>query len=192
MDVGANIGSYTLIASELSSNVIAIEPHPQTYKTLLKNIQINNRANVTAINMAVGNEAALVYLTDVKENSLNKISLKGTIPVECVTLEKIFQEYQVKRAILKIDVEGGELAVLEGLDDFIDDCWLIFIENGARIEIMNYFIKKSFIGPLHFHVNKGLILDYSQPGLKEDEIFVNNAFLKSLDDIGIVKSTFAY
>ncbi len=186
IDVGANIGSYTLIASELSLKVVAIEPHPNTYKILLKNIKNNDRKNVTAINMAVGNEAEQVYLTNLEENSLNKISSNGTIPVECITLDKIFHEHQLKQAILKIDVEGSELAVIKGLGHSIQDCQLIFVENGNRIEIVDYLKEKGLIGPLNFHVKRGAILNFSHEAVKEDEIFITQAFINELIEYGVI------
>ena len=41
LDVGANVGSYTIWAGELGADVIALEPAPDTYALLLENIDLN-------------------------------------------------------------------------------------------------------------------------------------------------------
>src|SRR5579862_4517451 len=52
-DIGANIGTYTLIASECAdSEVVSIEPHPQTFALLKRNVELNARKNVICLNLA--------------------------------------------------------------------------------------------------------------------------------------------
>src|SRR5437016_9206062 len=48
VDVGANIGTYTLVASEVpTARVISVEPHPGTFIQLVDNVRRNGRGNVT-------------------------------------------------------------------------------------------------------------------------------------------------
>ena len=54
VDVGANIGSYSLrIANYCKNKGVAIEAHPENFMALRRNIQINNFTNVKTINKAV-------------------------------------------------------------------------------------------------------------------------------------------
>ncbi|GAH51067.1 unnamed protein product, partial [marine sediment metagenome] len=52
-DVGANIGSYALIASEQAGRVVCFEPNPTAFRCLCENLSLNGRDNVNAINCAI-------------------------------------------------------------------------------------------------------------------------------------------
>ena len=59
VDIGANIGYYTLLAAELvgeKGKVFAFEPEPSNYDLLLRNVEINGYKNVTVVRKAVSNE----------------------------------------------------------------------------------------------------------------------------------------
>ena len=59
IDVGANIGYYSMLASRLvgpSGSVVAIEPSPTNFSELKRNIALNHALNIRAIDMAVGDE----------------------------------------------------------------------------------------------------------------------------------------
>src|SRR5438552_3530867 len=67
VDVGANIGTYTLVASEArAARVISIEPHPGTFTRLLENVRRNERSTVTCLNVALSDHDGSVRLTDVR------------------------------------------------------------------------------------------------------------------------------
>ncbi len=65
IDVGANIGGYTIRACRWA-NVVALEPAIENYNLLLENIKLNNCSNVKALNIAAGDEAGYftLYLPD--------------------------------------------------------------------------------------------------------------------------------
>ena len=66
VDVGANVGSYTLSAAkeykDKGVKIIAVEAHPDNYRALCRNIQINNFRNVKTINKAVSDHKGNVTL----------------------------------------------------------------------------------------------------------------------------------
>ncbi|MGI0048046.1 MAG: FkbM family methyltransferase, partial [Nitrososphaera sp.] len=68
VDVGANVGYYSLKKYDRTNNetirVIAIEAHPETFRALMKNIQINERASITAIQKAVSDHTGKVVMYD--------------------------------------------------------------------------------------------------------------------------------
>ncbi len=74
VDVGANIGTYTLVASEVpGARVISIEPHPATFAQLVENVKRNVRENVVCINVALSDRLGSVCLTDRPDSSVNRV-----------------------------------------------------------------------------------------------------------------------
>ncbi len=115
IDIGCNIGDLALAAYKkvgVGGEVIAIEPHPRTYKYLRSNIKINS-ANIVALNKAVGDSEGIAYITDKKSDDQNSISSEGGIPVDIVRLDDLFNEKN-RIKLIKIDVEGYEYQVILG------------------------------------------------------------------------------
>jgi FkbM family methyltransferase len=131
IDIGANIGYYTLIAAQLvgSGTVYAFEPEPDNYKILCKNIKINNYDNVVAIQQAVSNKKGrsefYIDKFDISGNSLsfatrldssNKSAEINSVWIETITLDDFFSRLSehVKIDIIKMNAEGAEGLVFEG------------------------------------------------------------------------------
>ena len=118
IDVGANAGSYTLLACAVAkARGLAFEPIPTTYKRLLENVRLNHLESiVTCLNMGVGADTGrALFIAD--EDTTNRVSLKeGSNPsqlsVELTTLDSELSS--MEPSIIKIDVEGYETPVLEG------------------------------------------------------------------------------
>lgn len=86
-DVGANIGAYTLLASESAKAVVyAFEPHPATFAMLKVNVELNHRENITLYNLALGQTESTVLLTNDPGGPENHIVPAGinTVAVRCV------------------------------------------------------------------------------------------------------------
>lgn len=125
VDVGANIGYCTLIMAGLagrSGKVFAFEPEPNNFELLIRNIKLNGYDNVDAIQKAVCNNDKSVDLfldeTSLAGHSLASIGKKH-IKVEGQSLDSFFAGYQRKINLVKIDVEGAELSVINGMDRII-------------------------------------------------------------------------
>ena len=118
VDVGANIGYYTLLASRLvgdEGRVFAFEPLPRQFEALTRNLEANSCANVVALNRAVGRESGQAFLTDEGESSY--LGNAG-VSVEVVSLDDFFAARGWPPiGLLKLDIEGGELAVLGGMTE---------------------------------------------------------------------------
>jgi FkbM family methyltransferase len=117
MDVGANIGSYTVLASGvIGAETICFEPIPTTYQHLLDNIYLNRLVDrVQALNVAVGSEDGEIEMM-ADQDTVNRVVSAGeysglTIKVPVVTVDKILAGRVPK--LIKIDVEGYETLVLE-------------------------------------------------------------------------------
>lgn len=115
VDVGANVGEVSIIASQRvgrGGRVFSFEPNPRIYRYLLGNLSLNHCANVMTFNEAVGAAPGAVRMSDEKWDDMNRIMESGSIEVPCSTLDARLGGSNV--ALLKIDVEGSELRVLEG------------------------------------------------------------------------------
>jgi FkbM family methyltransferase len=117
IDIGANIGSYTLLASnEVGAETIAIEPIPETYNKLEANIWLNNLENkVKTFNIGLGGEKGVLKFTRALD-TVNHVATENetdTIDVQTEKFDDIIN-FQ-KPTLIKIDVEGFETEVLNGM-----------------------------------------------------------------------------
>jgi FkbM family methyltransferase len=189
VDIGANIGSYTLIGSENSgAHVHAFEPHPSTFQLLRKNIELNQRSNVTLHNMALGSSEGEVFLTDRSGSSINHIvpgtcQPGGTVAVPCHRMDTLCQSAAITPQIVKIDVEGFEYDVLLGFGDVLSSVHVLMIEmNGladgrshGQQEIHSLLFSRGFTGPWMCRFNQRQLLPVKTL-VSEDSIYVSSAF----------------
>jgi FkbM family methyltransferase len=124
IDIGANIGSYTILSSShVGSKTIAIEPVPSTFSNLVTNISINQiEDRVKALNIALGSKKGLITFTS-SLDSVNHVAIdsdKDIINVNIETLDDILIGQEIP-VLLKIDVEGYETEVVKGARRIIND-----------------------------------------------------------------------
>lgn len=118
VDVGANVGSYTLLAcSVVGARGIAIEPVPGTYERLVANCRLNQLdERVQTLNAAVGERAGTVAFTTDADTMNHVIAGHDEAPhaisVKLLRLDDLLQ--QQAPLLIKIDVEGFETAVIQG------------------------------------------------------------------------------
>jgi len=112
LDAGAHVGFFTCKAAKHSKLVIAVEPHPEHFKLLQYNVQMNNLNNVILINKALANKSGHVMLLD---NGVGtRVSAHGTIKVESTTIDKLLDQLSLNLNVVKMDVEGSEASCLDG------------------------------------------------------------------------------
>jgi FkbM family methyltransferase len=116
VDVGANIGSYTILASAVcGAQSIAAEPDPDTMLWLKKNVAANRiEAIVVLIDAAIGSRSGSLQFTRGKDavNSVATESDPNTRMVQVRTLDELLASQNP--VLLKIDVEGYEPEVIAG------------------------------------------------------------------------------
>ena len=121
LDVGANAGSFavTIGRTRPGATVHAFEPVPRTFDILKANLARNGVANVRAHNSAVGNTAGAVVMTGaVTGSAVNYVLVGGGqgVTVPCAVLDQFLADHGIDTVdFLKIDVEGYEPKVLQGL-----------------------------------------------------------------------------
>jgi len=124
IDVGANIGYYTLIFAKLvgkTGKVIAFEPESKNFELLKKNVTINELTNVVLEQKVVSdkNERTKLFLANsgIVGHHINPTkNNENFIEVDSITLDDYLRENNLTHKInfLKIDVEGAEIKVLNG------------------------------------------------------------------------------
>jgi FkbM family methyltransferase len=135
VDIGANIGTFSLILSNYCKEVIAFEPLPKLYQQFQESIKLNNFTNITAHNSACGNEKTSLEIT-INETNLGGNTLLQHNNILAKTSKQIVQVDRLddvlfgqKVDVIKIDVEGYEYFVLLGAEKIITQYKpIIFIE----------------------------------------------------------------
>jgi FkbM family methyltransferase len=120
VDVGANQGIFTLLFSRLvgpGGRVVALEPAPALFAALDENCRINAAGNVTRLPAAAGASRGRGLLRCSRfnrgDNRLTGSANGSSVPVEVVPLDEILPAGPVN--LVKIDVQGHELAVVKGM-----------------------------------------------------------------------------
>ena len=153
IDIGANIGSYTVLAAaHIGATTLSFEPVPSTFSHLLNNIALNRIGNkVQAFNIALSAEKGSVSFTS-SLDTVNHVALNAEqdqIEVNTERLDDVLTE-QMSPLLIKIDVEGFEAEVLKGATNTLKNSNLraIIIElngSGARYGYEDQHIHQSLI-----------------------------------------------
>jgi FkbM family methyltransferase len=112
VDVGANIGYYTVLAAGRGANVEAFEPTEQTAAWIERSLRLNGR-QAEVHRAACGAEPGVVHFTTGLDIS-NHIVSDGGVEVPLVTLDEELSGAQPELAVLKVDAEGHDIEVLRG------------------------------------------------------------------------------
>lgn len=149
VDIGANIGLYTKYLSPFTKQVKAFEPVPFTFEMLSKNVRKFALKNVVLNQIAISStdgEATIEvpiqggarnYYRATLEQGNSDSSSEMKIKVPTKTIDSLFLNRIDEISFIKVDVEGHELSVLKGADDFLktSDCaWLIEIDGNPDDE----------------------------------------------------------
>ena len=138
VDVGANIGCYTLVAARLvgdAGKVIAFEPVKDIYDRLCFNIQLNKLGNVSAKKLAVYKESGTLtmHVSDRENMGMSSIFHHDTESgqterVEAIAMDDYMENAGIKKIkLIKIDIEGAELEALQGMQRILRDLRPIII-----------------------------------------------------------------
>jgi FkbM family methyltransferase len=128
IDIGANIGHYSLLASTLvgsDGKVVAIEAAQWIHTILDKHVSMNHRHNIRTVQVAAAAERGTLRLYPGHSGNIGKTTTIGhdgiSFEVQALPLPEIVREDEMRRArIIKIDVEGAELQVVRGMAPLLD------------------------------------------------------------------------
>jgi FkbM family methyltransferase len=123
LDIGANIGYYTLLFARLvgpEGRVISFEPDPQSFALLKRNVQANGYQNVDLKNLAVSNIDGELTLYRDRFNNLDHRIIKSddarrSVRVRVVRLDDLFLKENDPIHFIKMDIQGAEGLAVEGM-----------------------------------------------------------------------------
>jgi len=138
VDIGANVGIYSLYAAFLypSLSIIAIEPDVNNYIELLKNIKLNGFKNIIPMNLAIGGYNQTSFFknsSSMPGNSDGKLDKKEGRPLLSITIDYLFRIVS-KIDFLKIDIDGGEYDAVFGMEENLGKTESMLIEIDAADE----------------------------------------------------------
>jgi len=122
IDVGAHIGLFSLLASQYCTEgkIYAFEPIKENYKILESNVKLNNLSNIETQNCAISksNSKITIYQSDDESGHSKFIQTDNPVEVTSKSLNDFFKEKDLKKCgLLKLDCEGSEYEIIEGLED---------------------------------------------------------------------------
>lgn len=123
VDIGANVGHYTLLLAKLvgeGGRIIALEPIPDTFRLLSENVAFSSSRNITLINGAIYSECKEVGFTVPANNYYQShMSDNGEIRVMCFTLDSLIP-VDWSTDFIKIDAEGCDEIIIRDSKGFIE------------------------------------------------------------------------
>ena len=125
LDVGANIGNHALYMARSFREVHCFDPNPMAVAKLRRNVELNHAANITIHEVGLGSEdCELPFFvepgTNLGASHFVAEAGEGTISLPIRAGDAYLASKQIRNVdFVKIDVEGGELEVLRGLQETI-------------------------------------------------------------------------
>jgi FkbM family methyltransferase len=120
VDVGANVGYYTLMAAKHGAEVLSFEPIPEVFQILSDNLTVNNAfSNTIAQNLAVSDKLGTAHLEIPAGHTGAAFLSDEGIEVKTTTLDHYMAFFDDKRVLIKVDVEGAEPQVWRGMQQVL-------------------------------------------------------------------------
>ncbi len=154
IDIGAYIGTHTCYwAVVCGMNVLAFEPSSYSYSILEVNVDINNISEkVTAENLALSSAEGRGGIAQLGNGNLgHSILVPGQGDVRIRTLDSWMDEKldELEVRLIKIDVEGAELSVLEGMSETLEkNNAHLLVELAGDYEykrVAKYLLRKGYV-----------------------------------------------
>ena len=163
VDVGANIGYYSMLASSLQPNLAiwAFEPEPRNAALFMRNKALNNAENVhlTVAGLASENKQLPLYLSDSNfgdHQIYDRGETRDSVSIELLNGAQYLSKYIDEISVLKVDTQGAEFEVISGLMPLLKNS----INLQMVIEFWPFGLKKS---GAHGHQLLDLLIDLKFP-----------------------------
>jgi len=148
MDIGANIGIYSLLLAKIVGNkgkVYSFEPDPKNFKILKKNIGINKYKNIIPIKKAISNKTGKTKLFIAEFNKGDhriypSDEKRKFIEIETISLNDYSKNNKDKIKFIKMDIQGAEVLAFEGGNSFfkkqkpviLQEFWPVGIKSSGK------------------------------------------------------------
>lgn len=123
LDIGAHIGYYMCMMAQRAKHVYAFEPNPLNHSYL--RINTSGFQNVTVVNVGLGDkvDTRTLYLSMVNsgDDTLYPESLEGRLTIKVRMDALDYMDFHLYPTFVKMDIQGGELLALRGMEQLIDD-----------------------------------------------------------------------
>ena len=130
IDIGMNIGDSSIYFSmNGAKRVIGLEPYPYAFSFAEKNVKLNGINNIILLNSGYGKDSNIII--DQEKISSNGSSLISSVEgknISIFSLKTLINKYNIKNAVLKMDCEGCEYALLDENDEVFNNIEMIQIE----------------------------------------------------------------
>ena len=128
LDVGANVGFYSLVASLCFKRVYAFEPCSTTFSRLEKNIRLSMKNHIHACPLGLssrsGKTLMRIFEANPGNNTIEKLHTSEVMhnytheEIDIITLDEVATKFELEQVnFIKIDVEGHEAEVLRGAQE---------------------------------------------------------------------------
>jgi FkbM family methyltransferase len=156
-DVGANVGHYSSLVSEIfgyDATIYSFEPSKDTFNEFLKNINTELHQNIIPFNLGFGDKPEIVKLysshltstiSSIYQRNLDHldISMDKEEAIQITTIDKFCSQSNIDSIhLLKLDVEGNEFSILNGASAIFQTGKIKFIQfefGGCNIDSKTFF-----------------------------------------------------
>lgn len=160
LDIGANIGNHSLVIAGVTKRLLSFEPIPFLYEVLASNLKLNGLKHATAINVGLSDtstnaEIFVDHSGNLGSSSISERHGAGELfPISLKHGDDLLREMGLEESIdfIKIDVEGHEAEVIEGLTSIIN--------SNKPFILMEWKSDKTIAGFTHSRILSTMFPDY--------------------------------
>jgi FkbM family methyltransferase len=184
VDVGANVGFFTILASKLvgdTGKVYAFEPSLDCFEVLKRNVELNSCKNVELFQVALGNKTGVSKLFKPNPISYGQQYIEEAVvgkdkldyeqydvkemlsgKYETITIKRLDEILTAPPDMVKVDVEGAERLVLEGMGNLLGKTNTIIIEDLDQT-VHPWLIQQGFSNAIINYERRNCILQRHKP-----------------------------
>ncbi|WP_414623421.1 FkbM family methyltransferase [Calothrix sp. CCY 0018] len=189
LDIGANIGIYTLLAASKikSGSIFSFEALPTNYRRLEENINLNNLTQVKPYSIAIADSVGSVTISNnTKSDSTAFITTNTTnttaesLQIASSTLDTELQNENLNHLTLaKMDIEGAEILALKGAKYLLQQqrphVWILELLNGVnhgyrKQDIVNLLQDYGY-GLYHYNADTNQLQSITLESVQSDNVF---------------------
>lgn len=148
LDIGANIGNHAVQFSRLFKKVLCFEPNALIFDILKLNTR--HKTNIDCYNVGLSNEEKTAYL-EIPEKNFGGATVSNSNSIKSIAIELKKGDHVIAEpfSFMKMDVEGHELNVLEGMEKLIKQnkpiiCFELINKDASSLEIISVLKKMGY------------------------------------------------